>query len=81
VYLGSGAAITKTGGTIYGNNAASADQNKVTGYTDRGAAVYVDFYSGTDIRLEKTVDAAHNLTKAKTDTTAESLTAGKGWTE
>jgi hypothetical protein len=83
VYLARFSIFSKTGGTIYGNDAASADQkNKVTGYTDRGAAVYVDFESGTALkRLEKTVDAAHNLTKAETDTTAESLTPEKGWTE
>jgi hypothetical protein len=75
-------ALAKTGGTIYGNDAAdTALRNKVantgdsTVYTDRGAAVWVAPSSGSTAlaRLEKTVDNTHNLTKAKTDTTAERL--------
>jgi hypothetical protein len=31
------------------------------------------------VRLENTVEADHNLTKAKTDTTESRLTAQNGW--
>jgi hypothetical protein len=84
VYLGSSAALAKTGGTIFGNDASdTARQNKVindsTVYTDRGAAVWVAAAGTTQAHLEKTVDDGHDLTKAATDTTAESLTAAKGW--
>jgi parallel beta-helix repeat protein len=82
VYLYNSSALTKTGGTIYGNNASDTQRNKVTGYTDHGAAVWVADTDTTALkRLEKTVDAAHNLTKEKTDTTAASLTSEKGWSE
>jgi parallel beta-helix repeat protein len=94
VCLWDSAAITKTGGTIYGT-AASADQNKVTDadgstvYTDRGAAVWVGKFqmdTGQTVllvlaRLEKTVNAAHNLTKTAADDTTAELTAGNGWDE
>jgi parallel beta-helix repeat protein len=77
VYLSRTSAITKTGGYIYGNDTSTDQANVVTGQTDKGAAVYVEALA----RLEKTVDAAHNLTKEETDTDAASLTAEKGWTE
>jgi hypothetical protein len=75
VYLVSSSAIEKTGGNIYGSNAASADQNKAT---EKGAAVYVD---SLEVSLGKTVDADHKLIKEVDNATTDSLTADNGWTD
>jgi hypothetical protein len=71
VYFYYSAVINKTGGTIYGNNASASQANTVTGQTDKGAAVY-----SSGVKLEKTVDAGHNLTNAN-----GGLTPENGWTE
>jgi hypothetical protein len=89
VYAGSTTALTKTGGTIYGNETSTPDaqRNTVTNssgstvYTDRGAAVYVAVSSSSTAlaRLEKTVDAAHNLIKTGDDDTPAELSPENGW--
>jgi hypothetical protein len=53
VAVESGGSFTKTGGVIYGSEAAANLKNVVTGQTDKGAAVYVD----PTHRRENTVSA------------------------
>ncbi|MDR2052535.1 MAG: hypothetical protein LBP80_03895 [Treponema sp.] len=73
VYLDSDSVITKTGGTINGNTVYSRNNH--------GAEeVYVNC-TGNPVRLENAVEAAHHLTKAADDDTADKPTSAKGWTE
>jgi hypothetical protein len=75
VWLNYDAAITKTSGVIYGNSDPKSN------IATAGKAVFVSNTSNTAalVTLEKTVDAAHNLTKATSNTTSGSLTPAKGW--
>ncbi|MDR2071422.1 MAG: hypothetical protein LBP81_08420 [Treponema sp.] len=75
VYLDSGSAITKTGGTISAGGLSSSTGN--TG----GAAVYVNCSTDNPVSLENDVKAEHNLTKAAADTTKSSLTPKNGWSD
>jgi hypothetical protein len=76
VYLESGSAITKTGGTI---NAGSLSRTTAIGGDMGGAAVYVDC-TDNPAGLENDLEADHYLTKAAADTTESSLTHENGWT-
>ena len=83
------AAITKTGGIIYGDNAGTASDKNTTAETGKGGAVSVAsrVTSSTPATmnvlkvLEHTVEASHNLTKTSADDAAEKLTAANGWQE
>jgi hypothetical protein len=91
VFLERYSAINKTGGTIYGYDAADPDDplaNKVfqypSYYTDRGAAVGVGDTTGSFVSLvylEKSVGPGKGLSKASGDTTVDALTPAKGWTD
>jgi hypothetical protein len=84
VHYYNNAAITKTGGIIYGSNASPSLANTVTGTTNPGAAVYVgdSYYSLVYAHLENTVSASHNLfSTSSAGTGAEDFTAEKGWYE
>jgi hypothetical protein len=90
VYMAANAAITKTGGTIYGDN-GGANANKVVDYANnatvlpnRGAAIGVETPT-TRVLLEKTVDASHYLTKTTGNTTYATVTGntsgGSNWSD
>jgi hypothetical protein len=75
VYLDEYATITKTGGTIHGNNAPHGTEVVAAGTRNAiSNPQYVPLKW-----LDSAVDA--NLSKTFDDSTAEALTAEKGWTE
>jgi hypothetical protein len=75
MWLNYNAAITKTSGVIYGNSDPKSN------IATAGKAVFVPNTNNTAalVTLEKTVDAAHNLTKTAGDTYPATLTPAKGW--
>jgi predicted outer membrane repeat protein len=86
IRLSDDAALSKTGGTIYGSDDTMGRGNKTLNAsgvpTNEGDAVCIITAKNSVLfKLNKTVTTGHNLIKARENSTVESLTAKNGWKE